>query len=425
VKATVVAACCLALVACSSGGEVAAPTTPAPTTAAVTTVAQTSSTEAPTTSSSVVTTTTTEAPRYVTNKVIVTDHGDGSGTITPEYLAGSHMRDDHANQPGYPLPDGTLFVASNPGFDQTWLLSMNTVDLNVVQPTKGWTFAPVSSDPQWTPDACGGVYHALVGTRYEVLADAAPLVPLHSSAPGWNGSDAPIYHGRITIFDLVKRQFFDILPFPNDHTYFQPVAVNDHTLEVLYAPEPSSNNVYGSVKWTRLIRRRVDLTTFDYVDQEIALPHDVVESVNEAQNGSIDLGWTETAADYRTVRGHLVEAPGGRLSFVVDSTAPTYDNWVVDGVKITVDPTNATNALTKVADGSPITTIHTDPGLLGVYGYRAGLLYLTLPIASAPMAGGVHPVGPAVLNPASGALAPLFDSSSPYAGVFVVGILPR
>jgi len=41
------------------------------------------------------------------------------------------------------------------------------------------------------------------------------------------------------------------------------------------------------------------------------------------------------------------------------------------------------------------------------------------------MAGGVHPVGPAVLNPASGALAPLFDSSSPYAGVFVVGILPR
>jgi hypothetical protein len=377
-------------------------------------------------------TTTTEAPKFVTNKVVVTDHGDGTGTITPEYLTGSHMQIDRVTQPaGYQSPDGTLFVASNPGFDQTWLLSMNTVDLNAIRPSKGWKFAPVSSDPQWTPDACGGVYHALVGTRYEVLADAAPLVPLdpNTIAPGDPqsrvGDAAPIYNGRITIFDLVKRQFFDILPFPNDHTYFQPVAVDDHTLEVLYAPEPSAP-VIPAIKWTRLVRRRVDLTTFAYVDQDIVLPHDLYESANEAQDRSIDLGWTDTPTDYRTVRGHVVDAPTGPLSFVVDSTAPTYDNWVVDGVKITVDPTNATNALTKVADGAPIATIHTDPGLLGVYGYRTGLLYVTIPIASAPLAGGVHPVGPAVLNPTSGVVAPLFDYSSPAnVGVFVVGILPR
>ena len=147
------------------------------------------------------------------------------------------MQDDHANQPGYPLPDGTLFVASNPGFDQTWLLSMNTVDLNAVRPSKGWEFAPVSSDPQWTPDACGGVYHALVGTRYEVLADAAPLVPLDPSTVGWDGSDAPIYHGRITIFDLFKRQF-STSAVPNDHTYFRHRR-RRHTLDVLYAPEPA------------------------------------------------------------------------------------------------------------------------------------------------------------------------------------------
>ena len=416
-KATVVAACCLALVACSSGGEAAAPTTPAPTTASSVTT-----TAASTSSSSLLPTSTTEAPRFVTNKVVVTDHGDGTGTITPEYLTGSHMRDDHANQPGYPLPDGTLFVASNPGFDQTWLLSMNTVDLNAVRPSKGWEFAPVSSDPQWTPDACGGVYHALVGTRYEVLADAAPLVPLDAStiAP----DDAPIYHGRITIFDLVKRQFFDILPFPNDHTYFQPVAVDDHTLEVLYAPEPAGAPTSDriNVTWTRLVRRTVDLTTFGYVDQEIDLPHDVFESVNEAQDRSIDLGWTEAPTDYRTTRGHLIDAPGGRLSVVVDSTAPTYDSWVVDGVKVTVDPTNSFNALTKVADGAPITTIHVEPGLLGVYGYRTGLLYLTMPITSAAGA----PVGPAVFNPASGDVAPLIDyTSTAGVGVFVVGILPR
>jgi hypothetical protein len=412
VKATVVAACCLALVACSSGGEAAAPTTPTPTTASPTTT-----TEAPTTSSSLVTTTTTEAPRYVTNKVVVTDHGDGTGTITPEYLTRSHMQDDHANQPGYPLPDGTLFVASNPGFDQTWLLSMNTVDLNVVRPNKGWEFAPVSSDPQWTPDACGGVYHALVGTRYEVIADAAPLVPLD---PSTELGVAPIYHGRITIFDLVKRQFFDILPFPNDHTYFQPVAVDDHTLEVLYAPEPSAP-VIPPIKWTRLVRRRVDLTTFAYVDQEIVLPNDVYESANEAQDRSIDLGWTETPTDYRTVRGHIVDAPTGPLTFVVDSTAPSYD-WVVDGVKVTVDTSNTSTALTKVADGAPITTIKADPSLVGVYGYRTGLLYLTLPIKTAAGA----PVGPAIFNPSSGVVAPLFDyTSSDGAGVFVVGILPR
>lgn len=322
-------------------------------------------------------------------------------------------------------PDAAM--ATEPAGDGHWVRVGGAGPAN---PTAGtWMRWILPAGTRFTvpppPEYGSKTYEEIVGTRYEVLADAAPLVPLDPHTIGWDGSDAPIYHGRITVFDLVTRQFFDILPFPNDHTYFQPVAVDDHTLEVLYAPEPSLNAVYGSVKWTRLTRRRVDLATFHYVDQEVALPHEFFESVNEAQNQSIDLGWTERP-DYRTVRGHLVDAPGGRLSFVVDSTAPTYDNWVVDGVKITADQTNATNALTKVADGSPITTIHTDPGLLGVYGYRTGLLYLTMPIASAPLAGGVHPVGPAVLNPTSGVVAPLFDYSSPAnVGVFVVGILPR
>jgi hypothetical protein len=424
VKATVVAACCVALVACSSGGEVAAPTTPTPTTAPPVTTAAPTTSEAPTTSSSLAPTTTTEAPQFVTNKVVVTDRGDGTGTITPEYLTGSHMQGDHANQPGYPLPGGTLFVASNTGFDQTWLLSMNTADLNAIRPNQGWKFAPVSSDPQWTPDACGGVYHELVGTRYEVLADAAPLVPL---VPNPTASDAElsIYHGRITIFDLVTRQFFDILPFPNDHTYFQPVAVDDHTLEVLYAPEPARTRDTVAVKWTRLVRRRVDLTTFAYVDQDITLPNDVYESATEAGDRSIDLSWTESPTDYRTVRGHVVDAPTGPLSFVVDSTAPTYD-WVVDGVKVIVDPANTSTALTKAADGAPITTIHADPSLVSVYGYRTGLLYLTMPLTAVPAAYGGPPVGPAVLNPRSGVVAPLFDYTSPAnVGVFVVGILPR
>ena len=189
---------------------------------------------------------------------------------------------------------------------------------------------------------------------------------------------------------------------------------------MLYAPEPSAP-VIPPIKWTRLVRRRVDLTTFAYVDQDIVLPHDVYESATEAQDRSIDLGWTETPNDYRTVRGHLVDAAGGRLNFVVDSTAPTYD-WVVDGVKVTVDPGNTSTALTNVADGAPITTIKADPSLVGVYGYRTGLLYLTLPITSA--AG--TPVGPAVFNPTSGVVAPLFDYTSPASvGVFVVGILPR
>ena len=313
--------------------------------------------------------------------------------------------------------DGTLFVASNPGFDQTWLLSMNTLDLKAIRPSTGWKFSPLSSDPQWTPDACGGVYHTLVGTRYEVLADAAPLVPLDPSttAPG----DAPIYHGRITIFDLVTRQFFDILPFPNDHTYFQPVAVDDHTLEVLYAPEPATAQDVVAVKWTRLVRRRVDLTTFAYVDQEVVLPHDVYESVIEAQDRSIDLGWTETTTDYRTVRGHLADAPGGGLGFVVDSTAPTYDS-VVDGVRVTSDPNGTSTSFTKL-DGSPIATL---PGQAQLSAYRSGLLYLQMNIPAT--ADRNPPFGPAMFNPASGDVAPLFDYSSPAnVGVFVVGILPR
>ena len=78
--------------------------------------------------------------------------------------------------------------------------------------------------------------------------------------------------------------------------------------------------------------------------------------------------------------------------------------------------------LTKVADGAPITTIKSDPSLIGVYGYRTGLLYLTLPITSAAGA----PVGPAVFNPTSGDVAPLIDyTSTAGVGVFVVGILPR
>jgi hypothetical protein len=415
VKATVVAACCLALVACASGGETAAPTTSTPTTASpVTTAAPTT-----TVSTSVApTTATTVASRFVTNKVVVTDHGDGTGTITPEYLEGSHMQLESATQPGgYRSPDGTLFVASNPGFDQTWLLSMNTLDLKHVVPSQGWTFAPVSSDPQWTPDACGGVYHALVGTRFEVLSDAAPLVPRvpTTTAP----TDAPIYNGRITVFDLVKRQFFDILPFPNDHTYFQPVAADDHTLEVLYAPEPASGPVVGAVKWTHLVRRRVDLTTFAYVDQEVVLPHDSFEMANEAQDRSIDLGWTETPTDYRTVRGHVVDAPIGRLKFVVDSTAPTYD-WVVDGVKVTNDASGTSTSFTKL-DGSPIATLPAQPQLSA---YRSGLLYLLMNIPAT--ADPNPPFGPAVYDPTSGVVAPLFDYSSPAnVGVFVVGILPR
>ena len=47
-------------------------------------------------------------------------------------------------------------------------------------------------------------------------------------------------------------------------------------------------------------------------------------------------------------------------------------------------------------------------------------------ITAAPAANGGPPVGPAVFNPTSGVVAPLFDYSSPAnVGVFVVGILPR
>ena len=77
-------------------------------------------------------------------------------------------------------------------------------------------------------------------------------------------------------------------------------------------------------------------------------------------------------------------------------------------------------SFTKV-DGSQIATL---PGQAQLSAYRSGLLYLQMNIPAT--ADPNPPFGPAVLNPTSGAVAPLFDYSSPAnVGVFVVGILPR
>ena len=292
-----------------------------------------------------------------------------------------------------PTNQSGLLLAISNGDSGPFIVAMEDDAAQYLRVNKGWTVTEIGRDPSWRPLAFAGVPHVAVGSGWVVALRAATT---DADEDAREGVGANVL---IEGYDTREKTYYTTSAIDSSHSLFTNSlqVVDDHRFSFLFADGEVDN-----AQIPYIIRRTVDLTTFQFVDEAID-----IGSTNRLVNASaLDDGYLVDLQRPKSERtGVFVRlAPGPtdptlQLTMKEAPTPNTIDGFRVEG---------ATKPLALVGATGVKTALPADFASAAVAGAVKNLVYLHY-VASPAKA--ISADGLALVDVTKGTVTTAFDLS--------------